>query len=212
MSKNCVIVGAGDFSVDIFSPPEDSFIIAADGGYKHLLSYGITPDEIVGDFDSLGEVPDHPNVTKLPVHKDDTDIFSAVKSALKKGFDRFYIYGATGGKRFDHTVANFQILQYIANRNAAGFIVDKGFNAVAVKNSSLIFDSNFKGTISLFSLCEKAEGVKIKGLEYEIENATLSPDFPLGVSNSFKGEQAEISVKNGIITAIWYENRLPEII
>ena len=212
MSKNCVIVGAGDFSKDTFSPPKDSFIIAADGGYRHLDSIGITPDEIVGDFDSLGEIPDHQNVTKLPIHKDDTDIFSAVKSALTKGFDRFYIYGATGGKRFDHTVANFQILQYIANRNAAGFIIDKNFNAVAVKNSSLIFDSGFKGTISVFALCEKAEGVKIKGLEYETENATLSPDFPLGVSNSFKGERAEISVRNGIITAVWYENRLPEII
>ena len=212
MSKNCVIVGAGDFSGDILSPPKDSFIIAADGGYRHLNSIGITPDEIVGDFDSLGEIPDHPNITKLPVHKDDTDIFSAVKSALKKGFDRFYIYGATGGKRFDHTIANFQILQYIADRNAAGFIIDKNFNAVAVKNSSLMFDSSFKGTISVFALCEKTEGVKIKGLEYEIENATLSPDFPLGVSNSFKGERAEISVKNGIITAVWYENRLPDII
>lgn len=211
MKRNCVIVGAGDFSKDIFSPPQDSFIIAADGGYRHLNSIGITPDEVIGDFDSLGIAPNHPNITKLPVHKDDTDIFSAVKSALKKGFDRFYIYGATGGKRFDHTVANIQILQYIANRNAAGFIVDKGFNAVAVKNSSLIFDSSFKGTISVFALCEKAEGVKIKGLEYETENTTLYPDFPLGVSNSFKGERAEISVKNGIITAVWYENRLPDI-
>lgn len=211
MKNNFIIVGAGDFSKEIFSHKKDDFIIAADAGYSHLSSIGVIPDMVIGDFDSLGEIPSHPNIKKLPVKKDDTDIISSVRTALGMGAETICIYGATGGERFDHTIANIQTLQFIAENNAVGFIIDKDFIMCSFKNKTLVFDETFKGTFSLFSLCGKAEGVSIRGLSYEAENIILTPDFPLGVSNSFKGETAEISVKNGILTAIWYENRFPDI-
>lgn len=210
MKNNFIIVGAGDFSEDIFSYEKDDFIIAADAGYNHLSSIGIIPDMVIGDFDSLGEIPIHPNIKKLPVKKDDTDIISSVRTSLGMGAETIRIYGAAGGDRFDHTIANIQTLQFIAENNATGFIIDKDFIMCAFKNKTLVFDETFRGIFSLFSLCGKAEGVNIRGLSYEAENIVLTPDFPLGVSNSFKGEKAEISVKNGILTAIWYENRFPE--
>ncbi len=211
MKNNFIIVGAGDFSEEIFSHKEDDFIIAADAGFSHLVSLGINPDMVIGDFDSLGEIPSHPNIKKLPVKKDDTDIISSVRTALEKDAKTICIYGATGGNRFDHTIANLQTLQFIAENNAVGFIIDKDFIICSFKNKTLLFDESFKGTISVFSLCGKAEDVNIKGLLYEAENIVLTPDFPLGVSNSFKGQTAEISVKSGVLTAIWYENRFPEI-
>ncbi len=211
MKKNCIIIGAGDFYKENFPYPEDSYIIAADGGFAHLSEIGIVPDMVIGDFDSLGEIPSHKNIIKLPVKKDDTDIMSAVKYALENNAETIYIYAGTGGARFDHTVANIQVLQFIAKSGAIGFIIDKDFIMTAFKNKTLIFDENFKGTISLFSLCEKSEEVSIKGLLYEGENLSLTPDFPLGVSNSFKGEKAEIFIGKGVLTAIWYDKKFPEI-
>lgn len=210
MKKTCIIIGAGDFYENSLTP-QNSYIIAADGGFSYLSEMGIIPDMVIGDFDSLGKIPDHENIIKLPVKKDDTDIMSAVKFALEKDFDEIHIYGATGGNRFDHTLANIQTLQFIAKNGATGFIIDKDFIMMSFSEKTVSFDESFKGTISLFAFSEKAEGVSIKGLLYEGENLSLSPDFPLGVSNSFKGETAEISAKNGILTAIWYENRFPDI-
>ena len=211
MKKNCIIIGAGDFCKENFPYPEDSYIIAADGGFAHLSEIGIVPDMVIGDFDSLGIVPSHKNIVKLPVKKDDTDIMSAVKYALENNAETIYIYAGTGGARFDHTVANIQVLQVIAKSGAIGFIIDKDFIMAAFKDKTLFFDENFKGTISLFSLCEKSEEVSIKGLLYEGENLSLTPDFPLGVSNSFKGEKAEIFIGKGVLTAIWYDKKFPEI-
>ena len=52
--KRCYIVGGGNFYKDAFRPDENSLIIAADAGYRALCEIGITPDIVVGDFDSLG--------------------------------------------------------------------------------------------------------------------------------------------------------------
>ena len=216
MSKKNVIMVVGGETCDetiintINSNP-DCYIVGVDRGAEVIDRLGIEADMVIGDFDSLGEIPSHPNVKKLPVKKDDTDIISSVRTALGMGAETICIYGAAGGNRFDHTIANIQTLQFIAENNAVGFIIDKDFIMCSFKNKTLVFDETFKGTFSLFSLCGKAEGVNIRGLSYEAENIVLTPDFPLGVSNSFKGETAEISVKNGVLTAIWYENRFPDI-
>ena len=77
--------------------------------------------ERVGDFDSLGQVPEGENIVRHPVMKDDTDMMLAVKLGLERGYTRFHIYGGMGG-RTDHTIANIQTLAYIAGRGASAFL------------------------------------------------------------------------------------------
>ena len=66
----CYIVGAGN-TEGIYINREGSFVIAADGGFESLGD--TTADIVVGDFDSLGFVPNHPKTVVLPEEKDDTD-------------------------------------------------------------------------------------------------------------------------------------------
>lgn len=196
----CYIAGAGDCSRLLLHPKQEDFIIAVDGGYEYLKGQRI--DLVVGDFDSLKYVPEHPNVIKLEPKKDDTDMMIALKEGLKAGYGAFHIYGGCGG-RFDHTLANIQCLAYLAGKNARGYLFNGGQVTTLIQNSSISFQNDMKGYISVFAYGEKAEGVTIKGLKYPLKDAELCDAVPLGVSNEFTGEEASISVKKGRLLIIY---------
>lgn len=92
----CYIFGAGSFYGLDRCPRADDFIIAADGGWLACRKTGITPDLLLGDFDSLSTQPDFPNILRVPVEKDDTDTMLAVKTGLERGETEFHIYGGMG--------------------------------------------------------------------------------------------------------------------
>jgi len=89
MKNRCFIVGAGEFAKKCFAPEENDYMIAADGGYAYLKQMGIKPNLVVGDFDSLGYEPEHENVVRHPVMKDDTDLALACEMAMEKDMRRY---------------------------------------------------------------------------------------------------------------------------
>ena len=207
--KRCIVFCAAEF--DTLSAPMEAtdFVIAADGGLRHTDNLGITPNEILGDFDSLGFIPEGANVH--PVEKDDTDAMLAARQGLALGFGEFWFYGSLDGPRLDHTVANFQTLQFLADRGAKGYLIGKDYIVTVVKDGILRFASNCTGTVSVFCMGRDAEGVTLKGLYYPLENGTLTAGFPLGISNHFTGEAAEISIQNGSLLVMWdRKNGFPE--
>ena len=202
--KECVIFCAAE--CDGLARPigPDAFVIAADGGLRHTEKLGIAPDAVLGDFDSLGYTPNGANV--FPVEKDDTDAMLAVRLGLKRGCDEFLLYGSLDGPRLDHTVANFQTLQFLADHGAVGYLIGNTTMATVVKNGKITFPAGLSGTISVFCMGPDAVGVTEKGLFYGLENGTLTSGFPLGVSNHFTGEEVTISVKNGSLLVLWERN------
>ena len=199
--KRCVIFCAARCDSLLQPIGEDDFVIAADGGLEHTRKFSIEPDEILGDFDSLGFVPEDSRV--FPVEKDDTDAMLAVRRGLELGYRESLLYGSLDGPRLDHTVANFQTLQYLADHGAVGYLAGTGYLVTVVKNGSISFPASAEGTISVFCMGRDAEGVTLKGLYYPLENGTLSAGFPLGVSNHFTGIPSEITVKNGSLLVLW---------
>ena len=197
----CIIFCAAEFDKLEEVIGQDDFIIAADSGLQHLQKLNIAPNAILGDFDSLGYTPT--GSTVFPVEKDDTDAMLAVRQGLALGYREFILYGSLDGPRLDHTVANFQTLQFLANQGAAGYLVGKDSLVTVLKDGNLTFPETAEGTISLFCLGADAEGVTIENLYYSLENGTLTSGFPLGVSNHFVGKEAKISVNNGSLLVIW---------
>lgn len=175
----------------------DDYLIAADGGYAEAISQGLRPDLVVGDFDSLGAAPAHENVVQHPVMKDDTDMMLAVKLGFERGYDRFFIYGALGG-RLDHTLANVQTIMYIANRGGQGWIIGDAC-LTAIHNGELRFRAEAQGVISVFCLSGAANGVTIEGLLYELSGHTMHSDIALGVSNEFTGRPSRVAVEDGTL-------------
>ena len=206
--KNCIIFCAAGFTGLAAPIGAGDLVIAADGGLVHTQVLGITPDVIVGDFDSLGFAPEGANV--FPVEKDDTDCMLAVRHGLAEGCDTFFLYGSLDGPRLDHTIANFQTLQFLAEKGAAGYLIGKDFMLTVIKDGQISFPPSCQGTISVFCLGSDAQGVTLRGLYYPLEEGTLTAGFPLGVSNHFTGEDAEISVREGSLLVLWdRENGFP---
>ena len=116
----CYIVGAGDFTPRGFAPVPGDLVLAADGGYRALYSLGYTPDLLLGDFDSLGDLPLPPDlpVLRFPARKDDTDTGLALRHGLDRGYRDFALYGCAGG-RVDHLLANLQSMARVSRLGTA---------------------------------------------------------------------------------------------
>ncbi len=201
MQPLCIIAGAMDPGP---MPPigKNDLLIAADGGLDHLARRGLVPHLIVGDFDSLGRVPEGDNILRHPVEKDDTDTMLAIKTGLARGYQAFLLYGCLGG-RLDHTYANLQALLYLARHGAAGFLLGGGTAASVVENGELSFPAGRAGILSVFCPNGEARGVTLRGLRYPLRDAVLTSAFPLGVSNQFIGEAASVSVRDGALLVMW---------
>ena len=197
----CIIFCAAEFDSLLAPIAPGDFVIAADGGLRHTQKLGLTPDVILGDFDSLGYTPNCAQV--FPVEKDDTDAMLAVRQGLDRSFRDFILYGSLDGPRLDHTVANFQTLQFLADRGAKGYLVGLKSIVTVIKNGEIRFPAHFRGNFSAFCMGADAQNVTIQGLHYPLENGTLTSGFPLGVSNHFTGKTATVSVQNGSLLLIW---------
>ena len=195
--KKCYIVGAGDFNTP-FSPDKDDLVIAADGGYDHLMRMGIRCDVLVGDLDSVTDAPSGIETVKFPIQKDETDMHLSYLEGVKRGYRDFYILGGTGGRE-DHTFANYCLLLYITEAGHTAKLLSDTGEVQAIKNSSLTISGKPTKHLSVFPFGGVAKGVSIKGAEYECEDITLEPSFPLAVSNRFLNSDAKISVKDGIL-------------
>ncbi len=208
---SCIIVGAGEFETQELLLEAGDFVIAADGGYAHCKALGIEPDYIIGDMDSLTcevreqienlakQEPD--KVKILPRMKDDTDTMSAIKEGLKRGYRKFRFYAAMGG-RLEHTIANIQCLVYLKNRGAEGVLIEKNRAVLLLRNESICFPKEKEGFFSMFALQQRAEGVTIRGMKYPLDNAVITDEFPIGISNEFVGMEATVSVKQGTLLLI----------
>ena len=199
----CMIFCAGQISGPVEKVREEDLILAADGGYAHTRSLGITPHGVLGDFDSLGYVPE--NAQLFPVEKDDTDAMLAVRHGLSLGYRKFIIYGGLEGPRLDHTVANYQTLQFLADRGAQGFLVGKTQLVTVIKDGTLTFPEHAEGTVSIFAMGEPAQGVTLTGMHYPLENGTLTAGFPLGVSNKLTGAGC-VTVEKGSLL-VFYDRK-----
>jgi thiamine pyrophosphokinase len=196
-----VIFCAGGFSALAEPIKKGDLIIAADGGFVHTKALGLQPDAVLGDFDSLGFVPENANI--FPVEKDDTDAMLAVKLGLREGCDRFLLYGSLDGPRLDHTVANIQTLSYLADRGKIGYLIGENQIVTLLQKGKLEFSQEAKGYLSVFALEGTASEVTLQGLRYSLEGAQLTSGFPLGVSNQFIGQAASVSVTEGRLLVIW---------
>lgn len=203
-----VVFGGGTNYGHIPEINKGDFVAAADKGYYNCIKAGIKPDIAVGDWDSAS-APDDCERIDLAVEKDDTDTLAALREGIKRGFSEFHIYCGTGGDRFDHTLANLQSLAFLSKQGKTGYLYDDACVITAVTDGRLFFPPAEGGDISVFAADGTARGVTIKGLKYSLSEGELKCDFPIGVSNSFVGKSAEISVKEGTLLVVFPISNFP---
>jgi thiamine pyrophosphokinase len=188
---------------EFFELREDDFIICADGGYSHAVKEKITPHAVIGDFDSIGSEKimedlkqscsdNGCRIIRVEAEKDDTDTMICLKYGIGQGYDEFCVLGGLGG-RLDHTIANLQTMSYAVDQKKSIWFLD-GYNRATLRNPGIYKVSRLSNhKISLFAFGECCEGVSIRGVKYPLENHLLRNNFPLGVSNEFFQDVAEVS-------------------
>ena len=199
--KHCVIIAGGDLHGEV-DVPKDALLICADCGYRHAEKLGLHPDVLMGDFDSYtAALPEHCEILRHPAEKDETDTMLAVWYGRDRGCTEFHIYGAFGGARLDHSIANLQMLHHMAEQGLHGTLSDGG-TAVTVQTAGTVCYPRTKGYLSLFSLTDECTGLTVTGVKYPLEQGRLTNAFPLGVSNEILAENAEITLESGVLLIV----------
>ena len=182
-------------------PADDAYIIAADSGYLTVKQLNLTPDLVLGDFDSLSIKPDCKEIITAPAEKDDTDTMLAVKTALSRGYTDISIAGSIGG-RLDHTYANIQSLAYILKNGGFGRLVGSRDTVELLEAGDYSYERKEDMYLSLFSYGESAV-LTTTGTKYNLTRYRLDNTFPLGVSNEITHDKCVISVHEGQVLLIF---------
>lgn len=176
-----------------------SKVIAADGGYAHVKTAGYTPDLTVGDFDSLGFIPDDCEILRFPAEKDESDLALALDCAAQGEADTVVVYGALGG-RLDHTMAAIAELASLSERGFRVFSIGTDAACSLLTGpDSLELPAADTGIVSVFSLNDFSLGVSESGLKYPLDDAVLSSRTSWGLSNEMTGVRASVSVDIGTL-------------
>lgn len=195
----CVIICAGAFGELSFARKPDDFVICCDAGYDYAVKTGVTPNLVMGDFDSIeSQLPTDIEVLRFPTKKDDTDAMLAIKEALARGYRELVLLYATGN-RLDHTIANITALAYIAEQGASGRLVGVGEEVMLVRAGSITLTSRKGARLSVFCWGDVADGVTLAGVEYPLNGHTLTNRFPLGLGNYITEDECKISVAKGTL-------------
>ena len=201
--KRCIVIGSMPVEFDLNSIIcGEDFIVCADRGYVNAQLQGITPNVIVGDFDSAPPPENtRAEVITLPCEKDDTDSYYIARQIVKDGYTHAVFCGVTGG-RPDHTFANIQMLKFLAKNGVDAKIIDKDSTYSVLTDGTTTLNPLENSYFSIFALDEKCIGVSEKGGKYQLSDVELTNDFPVGVSNEFAGKPVEITVKKGALLII----------
>lgn len=199
--KSVIISGAPENDIDYYKNYiSDRFVLAADSGRIKCKKLNIVPDLIVGDFDSSSAPDTDEKVITLPVRKDDTDTFYAVKELIKKGCKDLLILGGIGS-RVDHTYTNILALNFCADLGVKAVMINKN-NRIRILNKSTVVKKDGYNYFSLFAFCESVYNLTTQGSEYNLDNFTLRTDNPLCQSNAFKDDEITINFKSGKILLV----------
>ena len=205
--KKCNIVsGAPSENTEFLKKHIDknSYIIAADSGYKKLLKADIMPDCIVGDFDS-SDKPDLPcEIITFPIEKSFTDTFNCIILANERGYNDITVFFALGG-RFDHSYSNILCLDYCKKNDIKCTIVDDK-NRISLITESAVIKKEYQ-SFSLFAFLEPCKGVRIEGAHYDqsfynLDKLDINFSDQFAQSNYIENDECKITLESGTLLLV----------
>ena len=200
--KRAILFANGDFPAnDSLMIEEDDFLVAVDGGLRHLLFLGLTPQLLIGDLDSVTTdeldrcMQWGVEILRFPPEKDQTDLELAVSEVLQRGFTEIVITCAIGG-RLDHTLGNLALLALPELKGTHAYI-SHGATTIYLVNGRIDLPTSPGALISLLPWGEAVQGVTTSGLQYPLKDASLYPWRTRGLSNVATSNQISVTVKSG---------------
>ena len=206
--KSILIVSGGGiedaFVLSLLEKNKYEMMIACDSGMEFFWRNGICPDLILGDFDSADRdgvayfrEQTGTRVEQFPAEKDWTDTELALRRALELSPDHIDLVGATGS-RLDHVLGNLQLLSLGPEHGAEIFLLDP-HNRIRMIDRPLTMrkSEQYGDFISLIPHGGAVRGLTLRGMKYPLEDAVLTPDVSLGISNEIVAAEATITFTDG---------------
>ena len=169
-------------------------IVCCDGSTENLLLYGMLPDAIVGDLDSLSDAlaARFADRIHLDESQDTNDLTKAVTWCSENGYNDIVIVGATG-KREDHTLGNVSLLaDYIEEVNVI-MVTDTGIFRPLLKGTVIL---SFPGQqVSIFSIDPGTE-VTSHGLRYPLTRSRIT-NWWFATLNEALGDSFSLEFSDG---------------
>ena len=201
--KRAVIFSGGAFEKpDWVALPKDAMILCADSGLRHARALGISPDWVLGDFDSSSEQPEGESVLRYPPEKDDTDTELAIKQALAMNCSHITLLGATGG-RLDHMIGNIHLLFPCLQKGTYAEIVDSQNRLYLIDGEHTFRKGETWGKyISFLPLTEEVKGITLRGFKYPLTDRDISIGTSLCISNELVEEEGTITFSDGVLITV----------
>ena len=202
------------FAAEFMKDQKNAFLIAADRGLEALVSLGLRPNAVIGDFDSTSketidqvnsfEKEDDITVIRLNPVKDDTDTEAAVRFALENNKEPgdIYILGGTGS-RVDHILGNISILGLGKDFGKKIILLDEN-NRIELlfEGRTILKEEAFGDFVSLIPFGDEVTGLTLKGFKYPLKNGVLKGFNSLGISNEIVSKEAHISFDSGVLIMV----------
>lgn len=211
--KRAVIVTGGKieepFCLEYIKKQPFDYYIAVDSGLQFFYEQNITPDLIVGDFDSVNAkalrfFEQHEGIEwmRLIPEKDDTDTECALRQAISRGYGQIHILGGTGS-RIDHMLATVGLLGIGLEEHVEILLLDS-HNRVRMIDKTIVISKKeqYGDYISLLPVTPEVIGVTLTGMKYPLSNYTMVCYKSLGVSNEIVEDTAEIQLKDGVLLVV----------
>lgn len=186
------------------------YIICADSGANCLYEYGIVPDYLLGDFDSIDKrIYEHflsmeCSKIEYPVEKDCTDTQLALYKAIEIGAKEIVFLGCTG-TRIDHVLGNLGLLKICQKHSVAGYMKDDNCTIFLIDKGCEI-SGHIGETFSVQAYCDVVKGLSINGAKYPLKNYDLELGDPITVSNIFKDEKVQLTFTSGNLLFIYSQD------
>lgn len=191
---------------------ESAHVLAADGGALNALKFGLAPQTIIGDLDSLSgeQVKEFSaagaKILCFPTEKDETDLELALQWSVNKGASSIVILGALGG-RFDQTLANVYLLALPGLQGIQIELVDGEQNIRLLRPGTHNIEGRTGDTVSLIPLGEMARGITSGGLQYPLRDESLGFGPARGISNVMLCDSASLELHGGLLLIIHTRGR-----
>lgn len=187
-------------------------ILCADGGALNAQKFGLKPQTIIGDFDSLGaeQVEElraaGAEICRFPLEKDETDLELALRWAVDKGARAIVVLGALGG-RFDQTLANLHLLALPSLQDIHIELVDGEEHIRLLRPGRHSIEGRSGDTISLLPMGGRADGISTGGLKYPLRDESLEFGPARGISNVMLSDSASLNLESGMLLLIHTRGR-----
>ena len=210
-NRVCIITGgclSRQFLTEFLKKEKFQKVMAVDNGLKWCDELNIVPDYIVGDFDTVNkkllrkyEKNEKIQIERLNPHKDDSDTEHALWHVISCQPDEIVLLGGLGN-RMDHAIANIYSLQIPLQYHIPAYLVDEKNRISLIKRDKVLRKQEQYGKyFSIMPFSDEVRGVTITGAAYPVEEKDFTRDdsFSLGVSNEIVGEEAHISIREGML-------------